>query len=85
MQKDIVLSYIILYYTVYAPSYTISYIYFVYTVYSLNNSFLIYEYTLGGFKKHNFFVWISIQAIPIPFWYIDNHVQFQTRFYIFDF
>ena len=37
MQKDIVLSYIILYYIVYVPSYTISYIYFAYTIYSLSN------------------------------------------------
>ena len=37
MQKDIVLSYIILYYIVYVPSYTISYIYFAYTIDSLTN------------------------------------------------
>ena len=37
MQKDIVISYIILYYILYVASYTISYIYFAYTIYSLTN------------------------------------------------
>ena len=37
MQKDIVLSYIILYYILYVALYTISYIYFAYTIYSLTN------------------------------------------------
>ena len=34
------------------------------------------EYTLGGHKIHLLLVWISTQAIPIPFWYIGNHVKF---------
>ena len=38
MQKDIVLSFIILYYIVYVSSYTIYYIYFAYTIYSLTNT-----------------------------------------------
>ena len=32
---------------------------------------------LGEFKKRKLLVWISTQSIPIPFWYIDNHVKFQ--------